>query len=130
MGAKFLNPDGMSKPTGYTHVVEVSGTGRTIYIAGQLGLRADGSLGEDFRTQAEQAFKNLETAMAAVGGGLEHIVKVTYFLVDIGYLPVMREIRNHHFTKGPLPASTAVAITALALPSAVFEVEAIAFIPS
>lgn len=130
MAANHINPDGMAKPTGYTHVVEVTGSGRTVYISGQLGLTPDGALAEGFRAQAEQAFTNLETAMASVGGGLEHIVKVTYFLTDIGYLPVMREIRNQRFTRGPLPASTAVAITALALPDAVFEVEAIAFIPS
>jgi hypothetical protein len=31
---KLINPEGLSKPTGYTHVVVTSG-GRTVYIAGQ-----------------------------------------------------------------------------------------------
>lgn len=130
MSVKHINPNGMAKPTGYTHVVETTGAGRTVYISGQIGLGPDGALAEGFRAQAEQAFTNLETAIKAVGGGLEHIVKVTYFLTDMGYIPVMREIRNQRFTRGPLPASTAVAISALALPDAVFEVEATAFIPS
>src|SRR5689334_2178331 len=39
---KFSNPDGMFKPAGYTHVVEMTGPGRTIYIAGQLGWDASG----------------------------------------------------------------------------------------
>ena len=30
---KFANPDGIAKPNGYTHVVEMTGPGRTIYIA-------------------------------------------------------------------------------------------------
>jgi enamine deaminase RidA (YjgF/YER057c/UK114 family) len=129
MAAKFINPETIAKPTGYTHVVEVSGPGRTVYVSGQIGLKPDGTLAKGFRAQAEQAFGNLEAAMAAVGGGLEHIVKVTYYFTDIGDLPVMRELRNARFTRGPLPASTAVAISALALPDAVFEVEAIAVLP-
>jgi enamine deaminase RidA (YjgF/YER057c/UK114 family) len=129
MAAKFINPETIAKPTGYTHVVEVSGPGRTVYVSGQIGLKPDGTLAKGFRAQAEQAFANLEAAMAAVGGGLEHIVKVTYYFTDIGDLPVMRELRNARFTRGPLPASTAVAISALALPDAVFEVEAIAVLP-
>lgn len=129
MGARHINPEGVARPTGYTHVVETTGAGRTVYVSGQIGVDPDGALADGFRAQAEQAFANLEAAMKAVGGGLEHIVKVTYFLTDMGYIPVMREIRNQRFTKGPLPASTAVAISALALHGAVFEVEAIAFIP-
>ena len=34
---KFSNPNGIGKPAGYTHVVEMTGPGRTVYIAGQLG---------------------------------------------------------------------------------------------
>src|SRR4029077_17506665 len=34
---RFSNPPTMAKPGGYSHVVEVNGPGRTIYIAGQLG---------------------------------------------------------------------------------------------
>ena len=36
---KFLNPDTIAKPIGYTHVVERSRVRRgSVYIAGQLGL--------------------------------------------------------------------------------------------
>jgi hypothetical protein len=31
---RFINPATIAKPAGYTHVIEVSGPGRTIYIAG------------------------------------------------------------------------------------------------
>jgi enamine deaminase RidA (YjgF/YER057c/UK114 family) len=51
---RFINPKSISKPPGYTHVVEVMGPGRTIYIAGQLGLDPNGKLvgAGDFRAQA------------------------------------------------------------------------------
>ena len=39
---KRTNPPALSKPTGYTHVVEVTGPAKTIYIAGQIALDKDG----------------------------------------------------------------------------------------
>src|SRR6476659_781540 len=69
---KFSNPDGMFKPSGYTHVVEVTGPGRTVYIAGQLGWDNTGKrAGEpgDFKAQATQVFENLQTALTSVGAG-------------------------------------------------------------
>src|SRR5205085_11972494 len=38
---KFLNPSTMPATRGYTHVVETRGPGRTIYLAGQLGMTPD-----------------------------------------------------------------------------------------
>ena len=46
---RYMNPSTMAKPPGYTHVVEVNGPGRTIYIAGQLGYDSAGKQGADFR---------------------------------------------------------------------------------
>jgi hypothetical protein len=39
---RFSNPDTMQKPPGYSHVVEVTGPGRTVYFAGQLGIDKSG----------------------------------------------------------------------------------------
>jgi enamine deaminase RidA (YjgF/YER057c/UK114 family) len=66
---RFTNPKSISKPPGYTHVVEVTAPGRTVYIAGQLGLDLNGKLvgAGDFRAQATQAFENLKAAVAEVG---------------------------------------------------------------
>ena len=41
---RFINPPTMSKPPGYTHVIEATGPGRIVYIAGQLGLTVEGKL--------------------------------------------------------------------------------------
>ena len=41
---KRTNPPTLSKPTGYTHVVEVSGPVKTIYIAGQVAADKDGNI--------------------------------------------------------------------------------------
>jgi enamine deaminase RidA (YjgF/YER057c/UK114 family) len=122
----------MPATRGYTHVVETTGPGRTVYIAGQLGMTPEGQFAGgpgDFRAQATQAFENLKAALAAVGGGFEHVVKITNYFTDMAHLPVFFEVRDRYVnTKAP-PASTAVEISRLARPDAVFEIEAIAVLP-
>ena len=130
---RFLNPKTIAPPpgNGFTHVVEATGPGRTIYIAGQLGLEPDGRLaGEpgDFRAQAKRAFENLREALEAVGADFSDLVKVNNFLIDIKHLPILREVRTAYFNKAAPPASTTIAIAALARDGALFEIDAIAVI--
>jgi enamine deaminase RidA (YjgF/YER057c/UK114 family) len=83
---RFLNPSTMSKPPGYTHVVEATGPNRLIYIAGQLGLDSDNKIvgvPGDFHAQATQAFNNLKSALAAVSADLKDVVKINNYLVDM-----------------------------------------------
>jgi enamine deaminase RidA (YjgF/YER057c/UK114 family) len=130
---KFLNPDTIAKPVGYTHVVEPAGPGRIIFISGQLGLDLDNKLvggPGDFRAQAEQTFVNLKNALAAVGAGFEHVVKLNNYFTDISHLGMFREVRDRFINTAAPPASTAVAISALARPGALIEVEAIAVVPA
>ena len=129
---RFENPSTMPPTRGYTHVVETTSPCRTIYIAGQLGVTADGKFAGspgDFRAQATQCFENLRHALAAVGAGFEHVVKVTNYFTDMTHLPIYLEVRNRYVdTKAP-PASTAVQISKLAHEGALFEIEAIAVVP-
>jgi enamine deaminase RidA (YjgF/YER057c/UK114 family) len=129
---RFVNPPSIAKPGGYTHVVEAVGPGRLIYIAGQLGLDRDNKLAggpNDFRAQAEQTFVNLKNALAAVGVGFEHVVKLNNYLIDISHLPIFREVRDRFIDTAAPPASTTVAIAALARTGALIEVEAVAVVP-
>jgi enamine deaminase RidA (YjgF/YER057c/UK114 family) len=129
---RFLNPPAIPAPRGYTHVVETTGPGRTIYISGQLGMTADGKFAGaagDFRAQATQCFENIKAALAAVGAGFEHIVKVNNYLIDMAHLPIYFEVRDRYVdTKAP-PASTTVQISKLAREGALYEIEAIAVVP-
>jgi enamine deaminase RidA (YjgF/YER057c/UK114 family) len=130
---KFLNPDTIAKPVGYTHVVEPAAPGRIIFISGQLGLDRDNKIvgaPGDFRAQAEQTFVNLKNALAAVGAGFEHVVKLNNYFADISHLGVFREVRDRFVNTAAPPASTAVAIASLARPGALIEVEAIAVVPT
>ena len=130
---RFLNPATISKPPGYTHVVEISGAGRIVYIAGQLGLDRDGNLvggAGDFRVQAVQAFENLRAALAAVGMTFKDVVKINNYLTDMSHMTTFRAVRDSFVnTKAP-PASTTVGISKLARDGALFEIEAVAVAPA
>jgi enamine deaminase RidA (YjgF/YER057c/UK114 family) len=124
--ARFFNPPGIAKPGGYCHVVEVTGPGRIVYIAGQLGLKPDGSIAGDFRAQAVQAFENLKIALASVGATFDDVVKLNNYLIDIPKnLPIYREVRDKYVNTAQPPASTTVGVPALARPDAHYEVEAV-----
>jgi len=130
---RFSNPETLPKPPGgYSHVVEVLAPGRTVYFAGQLGLDRSGKMaGEagDFRAQATQAFENVKAALASVGGRMEHIVKITCYLVDPSHFSIFRELRASYMNAAAPPASTAVYVVRLARDGALFELDATAVLP-
>jgi enamine deaminase RidA (YjgF/YER057c/UK114 family) len=126
---RFINPRELSKPPGYTHVVEATAPARLVYIAGQLGIDRDGKLSSDFRLQAIQTFENLKAALAAVGGQFKHVVKLNNYLVDVKYLPVFRQVRDSYLSDQNRPASTTIAISGLAREGALLEIEAVAVLP-
>jgi enamine deaminase RidA (YjgF/YER057c/UK114 family) len=129
---RFHNPKSLSKPPGYTHVVEMTAPGRTVWIAGQLGLDQTGKVvgaPGDFRAQAKQTFENLKAALAEIGANFTHVVKLNNYLVDIKHLPIFREVRDQYLNTAAPPASTTLAIAQLARDGALIEVEAIAVLP-
>ncbi len=129
---RFLSPAGLSKPTGYSHVVAASG-GTTVYVSGQVAFDVAGDVvGEaDYRRQAEQVFANLQLALAEAGAGFEHVVKVTYFVVGLTreVTLMLREVRSGYLSAERPPASTLVAVAGLVDPRLLIEVEAVAVIP-
>jgi len=126
---QFINPDGISKPTGYTHVVTATG-GKLIFISGQIGMDAQGKIKEGLHAQAVQVFENLKTALAAVGATFDDVVKVTYLIVN--YKPEDRatlvQVRAEYFNAQHPPASTLIGVAALAFPGLLIEIEAIAMV--
>jgi enamine deaminase RidA (YjgF/YER057c/UK114 family) len=128
---RHLNPPGMSTPAAYSHVVEVNGPHRTIYVAGQTGVDANGKIAGDFHAQAVQVFENIKTALAAVGGGFEHVVKLNSYLTNIeANGDEYRRVRASYFpNRSRLPASTLVQIPRLAQPGYMLEVEVVAVLP-
>jgi enamine deaminase RidA (YjgF/YER057c/UK114 family) len=128
---RFSNPKTLATPPGYSYVVEATGPNRLIFIAGQLGLDMENRLvGDDFRSQADKAMENLKLALADAGATVKDVVKINNYLVEMSHIPIFREVRDKHFNMSAPPASTTVAISQLARPGALFEIEAIAVLPA
>jgi enamine deaminase RidA (YjgF/YER057c/UK114 family) len=127
---RFINPQALGKPPGYTHVVEVTAPARIVYIAGQLGVDRDGQVVGDIRAQAVQTFENLKAALAAVGADFGHVLKLNNYLVDRAHLPTFREVRDSYLPAANRPASTTIAISGLAREGALIEIEAVAVLPA
>jgi enamine deaminase RidA (YjgF/YER057c/UK114 family) len=127
--ANFINPDTMHRPTGYTHVVEVT-AGRPVYVAGQVAIDPAGEVVGvgDIRAQARQVFENLRMALQAVGAGFDQVVKLNLYLVDATQLPAVREVRDEYVDTRQPPASTAVEVRRLVREDLLIEVEAVAVI--
>jgi reactive intermediate/imine deaminase len=128
---RFVNPPALSRPFGYSHVAEVSG-GKTIYISGQVALDQSGALigPDDLRAQAQQVFTNLKAALEAVGADFSAVVKLTYFLLDISQIQMVREVRDQFVNVQQPPASSAVEVRRLFRDDVLIEIEAIAVVPA
>lgn len=124
---RFINPDQLIKPPGYTHVVI---TGNTIYISGQVPANDKGEvIGKgDFRAQATRVYENLGICLAAAGLTFADVVKMNTYVVNLKPEDVttLREVRKKYLAQDHLPASTLVGVTALASPDFLLEIEAIA----
>jgi len=124
---KYVNPEGLTKPPGYTHVIIA---GNTVYISGQVAANDKGEvIGKgDIRAQAERVFSNLETCLRSAGLTFSDVVKMNTFVVNLKPedLAVVREVRKKYLPQENPPASTLVGVTALANPDFLLEIEAIA----
>lgn len=126
-GVRFVNPDGLFKPTTFSQVAIAEGD-TLVFISGQTARDASGQIigTGDVRKQAEVALTNLRIAAEAVGGSISDIAKITTYIVDLQ--PDDRlwigELVKKHFPKPP--AHTLVGISALAAPELLVEIEAMA----
>ena len=126
---KRTNPPTLSTPTGYTHVVEVTGPAKTVYIAGQIAFDKEGKVvgAADMAAQAEQVFKNLQAALEAAGAKFSDVVKMNTYITDMAKAPAVREVRARYFGQ-TAPASTLVQVVALARPELMLEIEVVAVV--
>jgi enamine deaminase RidA (YjgF/YER057c/UK114 family) len=130
----LINPEGLydPAPNGYSHVASIAAGTRLIFIAGQGGETEDGKLTPDFRLQVRQALRNLGIAVAAAGGRVSDIAKLTVLIVDHNEqrLHIFGEELTTALGAGPKPACTLIPVPRLALDGMLFEVEAVAVLPT
>ena len=112
---------------GFTQAWRVEAPAAILFVSGQVPLDDDGNLVApgDFDGQARRTFENLGRVLDEAGGTFGDIVKVTVYLTDMARLPDYGRIKAEYI-RGRPPASTAVGVTALAIPGLMIEVEATA----
>ncbi|HZU11755.1 MAG TPA: RidA family protein [Chloroflexota bacterium] len=122
-----INPWTWQDQRGFSQAWKVEDGRTVLFVSGQVSVSPDGQLMHegDFPAQVRQVFENLRTVLEAAGASLQDVVKVGVFLTDMGRLPEYSRIKAE-FISGKQPASTAVGVTALAVPGLMIEVEAIA----
>jgi reactive intermediate/imine deaminase len=123
-GIERINPDGLTKPTAYHHVIKV---GNLLFIAGQVSLDAQGNLvgANDMKAQVRQVLENLKTALQSQKADFSNVVKINIFTTEIDAFREAADVREAYF-RGHPPASTLVQIERLARPEFLVEIEAIA----
>lgn len=129
---QHLNPDDLIKNPAFTNVVVVSGSVKTVYVGGQDAVDASGAVvGKgDIKAQTEQIFKNLQTALAAAGATLEHVVKWNIYVVQGQPLQPGFEVFQQVWGRRPNPPAITMAYVAgLANPDFLCEMDAIAVVP-
>lgn len=128
---QILNPAEWDKPKGYANGIAVEG--RQIFVAGQIGWNAQAKFdSDDLVEQTRQALRNIVRILAEAGARPEHIVRLTWYVVDKhDYMArnadlgkVYREILGRHY-----PAMTLVQVASLLEDRAKVEIEATAVIP-
>lgn len=128
----YENPAGAAPAQGlYSHVGCVEG-GRTVYLAGQLAVGADGGIvgAGDFDAQFARVFQNLHDVLAGLGLGWGAVIKFTTYLTDADDIPAFMRLRAARFPVWfggePFPPNTLLVVDRLVKPEFRIEVEAIA----
>ncbi|MFE3451877.1 RidA family protein [Nonomuraea sp. NPDC059194] len=134
MTVTLVNPDGLPKPDVYRQLSIATGS-KMVFLAGQVARDAQGRrVGEgDLAAQVEQAYLNIGTALAGVGGSFDDVAKLTIYVVDWtpDKMPLLGEGVARAAAKlgvDPVKPITLLGVAALGEPDLLVEVEATAVI--
>ena len=132
MAITLVNPEGLPQVDVYRQVAVATGS-RTVFVAGQVARDADGGrVGEgDLAAQVQQAYLNVGTALAVVGGSLTDVGQLTVYVVDWGLDKMPLLLRGMaeaaaQLGTAPAPPVTLIGVAALAEPDLLVEIQAIA----
>jgi enamine deaminase RidA (YjgF/YER057c/UK114 family) len=128
---QILQPPAWARPKGFSNGIACSG--KLVFIAGQVGWTGEGKWeARDFAGQFRQAMQNVVEVLAEAGGRPEHIVRLTWYVVDKReYLNALhavgrayRDVMGKHY-----PAMAVVQVSGLVEDAARLEIEATAVLP-
>ena len=120
---------GMAEPI--SHYTDAVKSGGLLFVSGIVPVDGEGKLvGEDdLVEQTRQVFRNMELVLRAAGCSAADVAKVTLYLIDVDDRATINPVRQEFFGDAR-PASTLVEVSALAVPGALLEIEAVAARPS
>ena len=120
-------PGTVAAPFGpYSHAVEVPEGSRLLYISGEVGVLADGTVPEGIEAQAEACWRNITAILADAGMGVGDLVKITTtYLVRPQDVSAAGAARAKHFGEAR-PGSATIIVKALVAPQWLIEIEAVA----
>jgi len=128
---KILQPPGWARAKGFSN--GIAAQGNLVFIAGQIGWTGDCRWeARDFAGQFRQAIKNILAVLAEANGKPEHIVRLTWYVLDkkeyLGALKEVgaayRELMGKHY-----PTMAVVQVSGLVEDEARLEIEATAVVP-
>lgn len=134
MSVELINPEGLADPEGFAHVGVATGS-RLVFMAGQVGRTADGTLGGngDLAGQAEQALLNVATGLEAAGASFSDVSHLRLYVVD--WDPGMTEAlfaglgaAAQQLGIDPTRPSTLIGVASLFEPELLIEIEATAVV--
>ncbi|MBB3429133.1 enamine deaminase RidA (YjgF/YER057c/UK114 family) [Rhizobium sp. BK312] len=105
--------------------------GTMVFVRGQIGQDLDTSASVaigDVTGQTEQAMANIKMLLDEAGSSLDHVCKITIYIVDPRYREAVYRVAGK-WLKGVFPVSTGIVVSALARPEWLVEIDAIAVIP-
>ena len=126
-----LQPPSWAKPRGFANGIAASG--KLVFIAGQVGWTGEGKWeARDFAGQFRQAIKNILAVLAEASGRPEHIVRLTWYVLDRDEYKnslkelgtIYRELIGRHY-----PTMAVVQVGGLVEDEARLEIEATAVVP-
>ena len=132
---QVVNTENAPQPLGaYSQAVRVK-AGELLYVAGQVGIDADGNLAGDgsVAAQTRQTFANLGAILDACGASFSDVVEFTTYLVGRETVPpfiqARLEIFPEIFPNGDYPPNTLLVIDGLVREEYLVEIKAVAALP-
>lgn len=123
---RYFNPETVAPPfSTYSLGAEVMSDARTVYVAGQVGVRPDGTVPEDVETQAEQVFLNIREVLRGADMDLADLVSMRTYLLTRDYVPHLVAARAR-VLGSVRPAATLLIVSGLGQPEWKIEIDAVA----
>ncbi|MGK5113695.1 MULTISPECIES: RidA family protein [unclassified Geodermatophilus] len=133
-GLERVDPPELARPSGFAHAVVAPPGGRTVFLAGQTAMDAEGRIvGRDVVAQFERALGNLLTALRAAGGSPGDLASLTVYAVDLAdYRARAREIGAvwRRLVGSDYPAMAGIGVARLWDDEALVEVQGTAVLPA